>query len=285
MEASTYYTYQKRRQNPTTTNQAAKKPGRKKPGYSLDRQGRQIPDHIIEKWLVEAIEGDGYPYGYRKLTVELREQRKLIVNHKKVYRLCKELQILRPKRERKPYRPGKVAHKRKPSQSNQQWEIDLKYGYLHQKQTFFYQMSIIDIFDRSIVESHIGLSAKATDAVRIVRIAAKNRNIQPGQLTLRSDNGPQFRAKQFVKTLKELGITHERTPINSPNLNAYIEAFHSVLEDECYNQNEFETFQDAYEVITDYLTYYNYRRRHGSIGYNAPMQYYWKHQTPETRAA
>ncbi len=85
---------------------------------------------------------------------------------------------------------------------------------------------------------------------------------------IRSDNGPQFRAKAFVEALQKLGIIHERIPVNSPNLNAYIESFHSILEDECYSRNEFETFQEAYEVVNNYLDYYNNRRRHGSIGYH-----------------
>ena len=65
--------------------------------------------------------------------------------------------------------------------------------------------------------------------------------------------------------------------MNSPNLNAYIESFHSILEDECYSRHEFETFQEAYEEVNNYLGYYNNRRRHGSIGYQAPAIYYQKH--------
>ena len=175
---------------------------------------------------------------------------------------------MRPQRVLKPYRPGKIGHKRKATNSNQHWEIDLKYGYIKGISQFFYQMSIIDIFDRTIVESHIGLSAKAKDAARIVSIAAQKRNIQPGQLVIRSDNGPQFRAKAFAKKLQELGIIHERIPVNSPNLNAYI-----------------ETFQEAYEEVSQYLDYYNNRRRHGSIGYQAPAVYYQKHRNTKLLAA
>jgi len=233
---------------------------------------------MIKTLLLESIEGDGYPYGYRKLTAELQEEKGLIINHKKVYRLCKELGILRPQRVLKPYRPGRIGHKRKATSSNEHWEIDLKYGYIKGIRQFFYQISIIDIFDRTIVESHIGLSAKAKDAARIVQIAAEKRGIKPGQLVVRSDNGPQFRAKAFVEALHQLKITHERIPVNSPNLNAYIESFHSILEDECYSRHEFETFQEAYEEASKYLDYYNNRRRHGSIGYQAPAVYYQKHQ-------
>ncbi len=274
LNVSTYYSLRRPKKH---SKDGARRPGRKVPGYSISRQGEVVNDDTVKTMLLELIEGDGYPYGYRKLTVELQEDKNLIINHKKVYRLCKELRILRPQRVLKPYRPGQIGHKRKATDSNEHWEIDLKYGYIKGISQFFYQISIIDIFDRSIVESHIGLSAKAKDAARIVKLATEKRGVEPGRLVIRSDNGPQFKAKAFTEALHELKITHERIPVNSPNLNAYIESFHSILEDECYSRHEFETFQEAYEEVNNYLDYYNNRRRHGSIGYQAPAIYYQKH--------
>ena len=70
--------------------------------------------------------------------------------------------------------------------------------------------------------------------------AIRKRNIKAtDQLVLRSDNGPQFRAKAFRETMDKLGIIYERIPINSPNMSVYIESFHSILEDECYSRYEF----------------------------------------------
>lgn len=48
---------------------------------------------------MEQVEGGGYPYGYKKLTVALQDEHDLVINHKKVYRLCKEMNILRPQRK------------------------------------------------------------------------------------------------------------------------------------------------------------------------------------------
>ena len=58
--------------------------------------GVKVCDEQTKEYLCEAIAGDGFPYGYKKLTTELREKHRLIINEKKVYRLCKELGILRP---------------------------------------------------------------------------------------------------------------------------------------------------------------------------------------------
>jgi putative transposase len=71
----------------------------------LTRDGRKISDEEIKEYLTELICGEGFPYGYRKLTVCLREDYDLIINHKKVYRLCKELDILLPQRKVKRDKP------------------------------------------------------------------------------------------------------------------------------------------------------------------------------------
>ncbi|MCK9222285.1 MAG: integrase core domain-containing protein, partial [Limnochordia bacterium] len=48
----------------------------------------------------------------------------------------------------------------------------------------------------------------------------------------------------------------------------------AILEDECYSQNEFQTFLDAYTEVSKYMSYYNERRRHGSLNYQSPRQYH-----------
>ena len=49
---------------------------------------------------MEAVEGEQVVYGYQKLTHFLRTVHQLIINFKKVYRLCEKLEILLPKREK-----------------------------------------------------------------------------------------------------------------------------------------------------------------------------------------
>jgi putative transposase len=83
--------------------------GRPIPGYSYNLKGEKISDEQIKKWLMELISGDGFPYGYNKLTVCLKEDYQLKINKKKVYRLCKELDILKPQRKLKKHHPRRLA--------------------------------------------------------------------------------------------------------------------------------------------------------------------------------
>lgn len=64
--------------------------GRPIPGYSYNQQQRKIFDGQIKEWICDLIEGDAFVYGYRKLTVALKQEYSLIINKKKVYRLCKK---------------------------------------------------------------------------------------------------------------------------------------------------------------------------------------------------
>ncbi|WP_289143114.1 integrase core domain-containing protein, partial [uncultured Brevibacillus sp.] len=68
-------------------------------------------------------------------------------------------------------------------------------------------------------------------------------------------------------------VEHERIPPKTPNKNAHIEAFHSILEKECLERHEFESYQQAYETVTNYLLFYNERRIHGSLYDLSPVEF------------
>ncbi|WP_201319372.1 IS3 family transposase [Paenibacillus sp. EPM92] len=57
-------------------------------------------------------------------------------------------------------------------------------------------------------------------------------------------------------------------------MNAHIEAFHSILEQECLSRHEFESYQDAYRIVSDYLLFYNQRRIHGSLYDLSPQEFH-----------
>lgn len=221
------------------------------------------------------IDGDGESYGYRKLTQLLRRSYGLIINKKKVYRLCKELGILLPQREKKQTYPRRVARNRNVTGSNQLWQMDIKYGYVAGKQRHFYVASLIDVFDRSIVAHYVGKACDASDVVKAAQKALFKRDIyaQDEPITIRTDNGPQFVSNKFHKFCSIPEVEHERIPNKSPNMNAYIESFHSILERECFQKHIFNTFEEAFKTVNDFIRFYNERRLHGSLGDIPPMEF------------
>lgn len=68
---------------------------------------------------------------------------------------------------------------------------------------------------------------------------------------IRTDNGPQFISNKFQDACKSLGIEHQRIPVKTPNMNAHIESFHSILEEECYSRHEFDSFMEVYDIVSN----------------------------------
>lgn len=249
--------------------------GRPIPGYSLNQQHRLVSDEQIKEWLMELIAGEESTYGYRKLTVCLKRQYGLIINKKKVYRLCQELDILQPQRRKRVQYPRKLANNREICNSNQLWEMDIKYGYIAAEERFFFLLSLIDVYDRSIIDYHMGLSCEGKHAAQIVQRALWKRQLfdKASRPVIRTDNGPQFISHVFEETCLNLQVEHERIPPKTPNKNAHIEAFHAILEKDCLTRHEFESYQEAYQIVSDYILFYNQRRIHGSLYDLSPSQF------------
>ncbi|SDC58107.1 Transposase InsO and inactivated derivatives [Halanaerobium congolense] len=220
--------------------------------------------------------GDGFLYSYRKLTVCLKEDYNLKTNKKKVYRLCKELDILRPQTKIKKIQPKKIAKQEEITEPNQLLQMDLKYGYIDGTDQFFFQMSVIDVFDKIVIGYHLGLSCKAKNTCRVLKAALNKIKLYKGMNLpkTRTDNGPQFVSRLFGDTCESLGLEHQRIPVRTPNMNAYIESFHSVLGKACYSINEFSSFSDAYKKVSEYMNYYNNRYCHVSLNDMPPEKFY-----------
>ncbi|WP_268957522.1 IS3 family transposase [Paenibacillus albiflavus] len=270
---STYYARIKRAKQPKEHKQTARK-GRPCPGYSLTISGVQIDDEQIKKWLLELLEGEEHIYGYRCLAQCLRNKYGLSLNPKKCYRLCKELEILQQQRKKKINYPRRLPVNRMVTGSNQLWQMDIKYGRVVARNRFFFILSIIDIFDRVIVGYYVGTTCEAKHAVQVLGKALQDR-IQPGEPlpTIRTDNGPQFVSALFEDMCTAWGVVHERIPPKTPDLNAYIESFHSLVERNLFAMEIFMTLEQAYEAMDRYMDFYNNRRLHGSLKRMPPAKF------------
>lgn len=263
-----------------------KKRGRPIPGYSLNKSGVKVPDEQIEEFLSEASEGEEGAYGYQNLTRYLQDEHQLVINHKKVYRLCAKLDILKTRNHKPSLYPKRISKKHEITGPNQLWQVDIKYGSLKDSGRFFFLASAIDVFDRRIVGYYRGSQCRTEHITDMLQRALLQRQVHMPKsvnenefcIIIRSDNGPQFTSNVFGEFCAHNKIYHERIPPKSPNLNAYIESFHSIIERECYLRHEMEFFEEAYYYIDQFMDFYNNRRYHGSLGHLSPAQYLKKYQ-------
>lgn len=273
LSKSTYYYHI------STENKIKAKPqniGRPVVGYSLSADSHKVCDEEIKEFIMEAIQADAFYYGYHKITHHLKREFNLIINHKKVYRLCKELKILKKQRVIKPPVRSRISVNRTVKKSNELWEADIKYGYIIGEDKFFFVLSIIDIFDRSIIDYYMGYTCTGSDAASLLRRSLMKRNLFNSEIkpVIRTDNGPQFISHVFENGCVKINVYHERIPNKTPNKNAHIESFHRIFQDECLGVYEFNSYKDAYLEVSRFMKRYNTKRIHSSLKYKTPNEFY-----------
>jgi putative transposase len=207
---STYYDRNKRRaqkldESDDETLPSVVRRGRPRTVCSETLDGRFISDEQIKEWLLELVEGEEQEYGYKLLAQCIRDEHQLRFGNKKSYRLCGELGILQTQRKKKPKHPRRLPKNHTITGPNQLWQMDIKYGYVYGSHRFFFVLSIIDVFDRVIVNYYRGKVCEAKHACETVREALVRRVKEGEPLPIiRTDNGPQFVSAAFGDMCEEL---------------------------------------------------------------------------------
>jgi len=241
--------------------------------------GEMIRDEEIEKLLVSIYGNEDCndpeyyikALGDKKLSIVLKKRYGIIVNHKKVYRMRKELGLIRKHRKHTKH-PKRRLRDHEVSEPNKYWEADIKFMPT-EKDGYVPMIDIIDVRDRAIVGTHLGQKSKSMNFIECIKKAVEYRKVDTKELTIRTDNGPQFKAKGTEAYMEKMGIEHEFGYKNNPNSQAYIESHHSVIEKEFVQLNEFEYIEDVYNAYKAYIYFYHEIRPHGGLGYKTPNEY------------
>ena len=105
----------------------------------------------------------------------------------------------------------------------------------------------------------------------MIKRALDEQAILPGTLTLGTDNGSAFTAHSTRLAISALGVTHRRGGYRDPESQAFIESWFRYLKERCVWRNEFETLDQAKEVIATYIDHYHHRP-HSRLNYQTPRE-------------
>ena len=190
-------------------------------------------DSQLEQRLRE-LARDHPRFGYRRLYLYLREE--MVVNHKKVQRVYRELGLtvkrIRRKRLSRILRPQPVL-----SAPNQEWGIDFASDVTGGGQRFRV-LSVIDNFTRQcpVLETSSSFPSRRLTRELERAIAAYGK-----PQAIRCDNGPELTSRHFLARAIKWKIDLVHIQPGKPTQNAGVESFNGKLRDECLNVNWFWT--------------------------------------------
>ena len=79
-------------------------------------------------------------------------------------------------------------------------------------------------------------------------------------VSLHSDQGFQYTSQGYFNLTQEYGITPSMSRRGNCYDNAMAENFFSILKAECIYRQKIRTFQQANELIDDFIYFYNHER-------------------------
>ena len=93
-------------------------------------------------------------------------------------------------------------------------------------------------------------------------------------LVIRMNNGPQMTSNAMYKFASQNSgrLVHELIPLQTPNKDAHIESFYSIIETECFQVNIFNDFLEGYQTTFDFIKFYHEERIHSSLGNRTPAE-------------
>ena len=192
-----------------------------------------------------------------------------VVNVKRVERIWRreglKVPPKQPKRGRLWLNDGSCIRLR-PEYPNHVWSYDFVEDRTHNARKYR-MLNVIDEFTREGIAIRVSRKLKAFDVIDVLSDLFILRGI-PGHI--RSDNGPEFIARQVREWIAAVGAKTAYIMPGSSWENGYIENFNSKLRDELLDGEIFYTLQEAKVVIENWRQHDNTVRPHSSLGYRPP---------------
>ncbi len=189
-------------------------------------------------------------------------------NHKTVLRIMKKYNLLAEiRRPRKWVNMGQQIHRYEnllnldfhTDRPNSKWVTDI--SYIHTGQGVLYLSMIRDLYDNSIVAYKTAESQTISLVLDTIRLAVRQEKKKvAGRLQLHSDQGFQYTSQAYFNLTKEYGITPSMSRRGNCYDNAMAENFFSILKAECIYRQKIKTFQQANQLIDDFIYFYNHER-------------------------
>lgn len=209
-------------------------------------------------------------YGSRRIADELS------INRKRVQRLMRimGLEAVYPKRNLSlntqphpvyPYLLKDIVIER----VNQVWGLDITY--IRMNKGFVYLVAILDWFSRFVVSWNLSTTLETAFCIEAVKQALKQAIPEISNV----DQGVQFTDEEMIALWEN---TH-KTQISMDHKgrcfdNIFTERLWRTIKYEEVYLKSYETVAEAKQSLTEYITFYNFERRHSSLNKKTPVEVY-----------
>ena len=221
-------------------------------------------------------------YGYRRIHLELRN-RGYLVNHKRVQRLMKVLNLQAKMRQKRKYSSHKgdvgkkaenlIQRQFEGSKTMEKCYTDVTEFAIPASTQKLYLSPVLDGFNSEIIAFNLSCSPNLEQVKTMLEQAFTEKHYE--NTILHSDQGWQYQHDSYHRFLESKGIQASMSRKgNSPD-NGMMESFFGILKSEMFYgyEKSFQSLKQLEQAIVDYINYYNNKRIKVKLKGLSPVQY------------
>jgi putative transposase len=190
-------------------------------------------------------------------------------NHKRVWRIYKEMKLNLPRRTKKRLPAMARTPLVAPLYRDQMWALDFMHDSLYHGRPFR-TLNIIDESNRELLAIEIDTSLPAG---RVIRVMEQLKEIRGLPKAIRLDNGSELRSAAFGDWCEHHGIELRYIQPGKPTQNAFVERFNKTYRNEVLDAYLFEELEQVRNITHAWMMAYNEERPHRALGRVTPKQY------------
>ena len=221
-------------------------------------------------------------YGYRRIHLELRN-RGYLVNHKRVQRLMKVLNLQAKMRQKRKYSSHKgdvgkkaenlIQRQFEGSKTMEKCYTDVTEFAIPASTQKLYLSPVLDGFNSEIIAYNLSTSPNLEQVQTMLEQAFTEKHYE--NTILHSDQGWQYQHDSYHRFLESKGVQASMSRKgNSPD-NGMMESFFGILKSEMFYgyEKSFQSLKQLEQAIVDYIDYYNNKRIKVKLKGLSPVQY------------
>lgn len=224
-------------------------------------------NELISDWLIRLTHNQKN-WGFGLCFLFLRNVKGFGWNHKRVYRIYRDLELnlrIKPKKRIVRDKPDPLTV---PDSINESWSMDFMHDQLEDGRSYRL-LNVIDDFNREGLAIEVDLSLPAVRVVRALNQIIEWRG-KPKQI--RCDNGPEYISGLLATWAESRGVELAFIQPGNPQQNAYVERYNRTVRYDWLNQYLFSSIEEVQEQASRWLWLYNNERPNMALGGITPKQ-------------
>jgi len=222
----------------------------------------------VEDWLLRLTDNNRN-WGFGLCYLYLRNVKGFKWNHKRIYRIYKELELnlrIKPRKRLNREKPEALSV---PEAINQVWSMDFMHDQLETGRSFRL-LNVIDDFNREALGIEIDFSLSS---LRVIRELEQIISWRGKPKVIRCDNGPEYISSALQTWAENSQIKIEYIQPGNPQQNAYVERFNRTVRYEWLSQYYWKDLEEVQLFATKWMWSYNHERPNMALGGFTPKQH------------